>query len=317
MTKQHPRERLLVICRQHPGHVCSRKVTALSLICYECLNSRQTSDAYKAITAGDLRHYKPDSRDNAFPGKSTCACNEATGGASYTFGCTWSERTRGCKHGQARDSRGKFFPKDSFPDKSPEGQRIALNTKSIIDPLADAAAPWLQALCPEAFSAMTVADEYASSCRIGTEETCPRPFGSATFVVSYCAHYHCDVRNMYNGCTCAITILKPNPPGVRRDPPQYHLFRDYSLSRDGTRGNLALSLPDGALLIEAAKLLWHATTPVESGSRFDPERIGIILVQHKFLRLPLHGQRTEFAGRHFPEDEAGHQAQKLRELGFQ
>ena len=120
---------------------------------------------------------------------------------------------------------------------------------------------------------------------------------------------------MYGGLTAAITLLKPGR--AQQGPPQYHLFRDYSLRPNSPEGNLALSLPDGALLMEAAKLLWHATTPVQGASRLTPERIGVILVQHQHLRLPLHGQRSEFAGRHFPEEEAGHQAQKLRELGFQ
>ena len=124
-------------------------------------------------------------------------------------------------------------------------------------------------------------------CRLGSGRV-PRPFSSCTFVRDFSAHRHHDRNNLRNGVTAAVTLRQPGLEGLPCD--QYHLMTNYSLTAGSKKGNLALDLPSGSVLVTHAFRLVHATTAVKDPCRKWPKRCACILIQHIKLDLPLHGQ---------------------------
>ena len=147
-------------------------------------------------------------------------------------------------------------------------------------------------------------------CRLGNWEL-GRPFSSCTFVRDFSAHKHFDKMNLRDGVTAAVTLRRPELERSACD--QYHLMTDYSLKADSKKGNLALDLPSGSVLVTHALRLVHATTSVKDPCRERPKRCACILIQHIKLDLPIHGQKESRASL-LGKDEAG--VAKLRQQGF-
>ena len=66
----------------------------------------------------------------------------------------------------------------------------------------------------------TAANGLAEDCRVGHGEY--RPYSGATVVCDFCAHPHRDGNNMHGGCTCVITLTKPENRDSVSNEEQFH-----------------------------------------------------------------------------------------------
>ena len=296
-------EQVRVVALARAGHKaeCTSRVVALAVVYWAAISQEDARAGYDELTRGNvLSSFVMDNRDNSRRNSDkgkvrTCRCNGDPNvqaeGRSYTMGCTWSERTRGCKWGETASHPPKSFYPQTLEKKAEQarGHEIESQVRAATFLLADKVTPAFKAVTPKAWSNMVACDNW-SSCRIGNNK--PRPFGSASLVCDYAAHPHTDRRNMEQGATVALTLRKP---GTEEGPPsQVHVFTDYTSQKGSGKGNMSIELLSGTILIEVALHLRHSTTPVSNPSAELPSRIGVILVQHHALEVPLHGQRLEY-----------------------
>lgn len=115
-------------------------------------------------------------------------------------------------------------------------------------------------------------------CRIGDNEN-GNPFSGASVVSDFSAHHHKDDKNMTNGCTAIVTLLKPENRDLKgkADDEQFHVLTQYD--------DFAIALPHGSVMWEVAKAELHATTALKSPNRFHPTRIGIVFYQHRYVDI--------------------------------
>ena len=136
----------------------------------------------------------------------TCACqgmNENSGGASFTFGCSWSMYFNLCKYARSKiDSQGNIRKFKLLK----EDEESTL--ESHLQYLATVLSPVYERTVPHAFDNMRAVDNIDQHCRIGTNVG-KRAFSGVTAVCDFCAHAHKDVHNMDGGLTMVLTLTKP------------------------------------------------------------------------------------------------------------
>ena len=123
-------------------------------------------------------------------------------GASFTFGCSYSSYTGGCKYGKAGHRKiNKFkLQKDAPKEKEKENEDILQELATFISPIVGN-------VVPDAYKNMTAFESEAEDCRIGLQPG--KPFSGITAVADFCAHDHKDKWNMDGGCTIVLTLTKP------------------------------------------------------------------------------------------------------------
>merc|ERR1719495_2532765 len=99
---------------------------------------------------------------------------------------------------------------------------------------------------------------------------------------------------MDGGCTVIVTLTKE---GTRDHEKEFqeeqlhvlpHYAPDYTDEYDNI-GGLAISLPNGSIMFECAKMELHATTALKNPNRLNPTRLAFVLYQHKNLHRRNHG----------------------------
>lgn len=113
----------------------------------------------------------------------------ANPGASYSFGCSYSAWTAGCKFRKSTNPN---------PDKYRVAEQHKEDVEMVLADLADMGALFLQSLAPEPFNKMTEFSVVADSCRIGHGElgALRKPFSGTTVNLDFSAHNHKDLNNM-------------------------------------------------------------------------------------------------------------------------
>ncbi|ELU00383.1 hypothetical protein CAPTEDRAFT_102094, partial [Capitella teleta] len=194
-------EKCMVIVRQRPGHTCPTAIMVIAIVVWDGIPETQATGLYDY-----LRHTLPDNgheteRRCGTNEKRTCACqgwSDAVGGASFTFGCSWSMYFNGCKYAKSSDSKvHRFRLRD--PMEEPILERHLQTLATDIGPL-------YKMVAPDSYANMTALEDEATDCRLGYRRG--RPFGGVTAVVDFCAHAHKDQHNMNNGCTVVATLTK-------------------------------------------------------------------------------------------------------------
>ena len=151
--------------------------------------------------------------------------HDAYGGASFTFGCSWSMYFDGCKYGKGGNRPGinKFkLSKDATEEQESQIEQTLQQLSTMVSPVyADVA--------PDSYNNMTAFEEIADDCRIGLKKG--KPFSGVTAVSDFCAHAHRDVNNMNAGCTVVLTLTKPENRqiGVKPDDEQLHVLPHYRI----------------------------------------------------------------------------------------
>ena len=117
----------------------------------------------------------------------------------------------------------------------------------------------------------------AKSCKIG--KSC---FAGVSVLSDFIAHCHFDKNDLQNGATFICSFMK------KQFSPQKHCLNQYSSKLGGPPG-VCFSLGTNSLLIEAASLERHSSTPMVESNPADPIRIALVMFLHKCINKPDHG----------------------------
>ena len=175
----------------------------------------------------------------------TCACqglNDDFGGASYTFGCSWSEFQNGCKYGNGRQDRNiNKFRLSTTADSEKESEKES-EVAEAMHRLSDDISPLYAQVAPDSFANMTAFEPEANDCRIGYNRAgLPKgqPFSGVTAVSDFCAHAHKDENNMRGGCTAIVTLTKPENRKLDEKPhdEQLHVLPHYASDKTDEFGS--------------------------------------------------------------------------------
>ncbi|XP_065062672.1 methylcytosine dioxygenase TET1-like isoform X2 [Rhopilema esculentum] len=199
LRRQDVDEKILVVVRERPGHLCEDKVIVISIVVWEGFERSKASYLYQRLTSLLSEHATMVTRRCGTNETKNCCCqgdNADTCGASFSFGCSWSMFYNGCKFGNSTSPR-KF--------KIQETEKEA-EVKLLLESLATEFGPKCKMFAPKAYYNMTYYDSIASQCRMGKGEG--RPFSGLTCCLDFCAHSHKDLHNMNHGTTMVLTLLK-------------------------------------------------------------------------------------------------------------
>jgi hypothetical protein len=201
--------------------------------------------------------------------KENCQC-PSLGGFSKTFGCVLLNMQSHCRFsGRKSQLVNKFEIATEH-----ENFEVAMNN------LADKVSSAQEMFTPIANSNMRSVPGY--ECRIGNQDT--NPFAAVTLLHDYVAHEHLDYNDTLVGNTCIVSFQQNN---VLK--PQLHYLPHYRF-KDGNGHGVAFRLNFGSLLIEAASLEKHGSSPIYRGENESPKRLALVFFTHRCLDKPSHGQ---------------------------
>ena len=262
----------------------------LAIVEWEGLASSIANDLYTFLPEAMKFGHKSERKCRS-NGKITCPCqgDEINGGASYSFGCSWSHFTNGCK-----------FNKSKAPKKFKLGNQVLQNElNKKMDNLATYLATKHKVAAPQTFKNMTEFDSANNSCRIGKfSKDMSRPYSGVSVVLDYCCHPHKDVNNVKGGCTCVVTLTKHRGWEKPSDE-QLHvlpLMAPLEHCDAADTGGIGIALTHGSLLFETANMLLHATTALKKPDRYNPSRISVVFYQHRNMNAPNHGRNDTCVG---------------------
>merc|ERR1712142_879895 len=129
-------------------------------------------------------------------------------GVSYSFGCSWSTYTNGCKFRFSKKTR-KFNL-----GKHDTGEEGGKSIGKLTNKLAEQLVPRFQKVAPGAYQNQAAGEAASPDCCLGEDKKdgagakakeagvkLGRPFTSVTICMDFSAHRHKDSSNMYGGCT--------------------------------------------------------------------------------------------------------------------
>ncbi len=140
-------------------------------------------------------------------------------------------------------------------------------------------------LFPRHYMEMTWANHRARPCRLGDS-----PFSAVAINRNFVAHNHLDKNDLPGGLSAVLTVTAL--PGPCQ---QFHCLPGITLPGCRDEG-VALLMPTGSLLFEAARHYHHLTTRLPSAQ--PARRLSLVFFQHKGLSLPFHGAEIREAGQH-------------------
>ena len=163
-----------------------------------------------------------------------CACqgwDDKFGGASFSFGCSWSHFYDLCKFNQGGDNDPAEVRKFKLNTSGDRNEERELG--DLLEEMATHLSPLYKRLAPDSHANQVAFETMAPSCRIGRPIEEGRPFSGVTAVSDFCAHAHFDNHNMNAGCTVIVTLTKKEnrPLGARPSDEQLHVLPLYVLDK--------------------------------------------------------------------------------------
>ncbi|XP_039273723.2 uncharacterized protein LOC120347720 [Styela clava] len=245
-------EKILIVCRQRQGHHCKNAVLVVIILLWDGVARPLADFAYSNFAELIPKHGEPTERRCGTNDERTCGCqgfDDATCGASFSFGCSWSMYYNGCKY--ARSNQPNKYKLNGT--KNPEAEKFI---GMLFERLATVMSPLYQMAAPDAFQNQVEFEEEGSECRLG-ERTSKhsRPFSGVTTCFDFCAHSHKDQHNIDNGSTVVVTFTKPELRSVGRKPgddEQLHVLPLCKLDISNEQGNfdgVAEKIKSGAIEI--------------------------------------------------------------------
>ena len=274
-------EKVLVIARRRKDHRCETSLIVVAIVLWDGLSGKMANDLYDFLPKA-LEHAKENKRKCSKNEGGTCGCQGL--GASFSFGCSWSMYTAGCKFANSHSPR-KFKLHNEEYEKQLEDK---------MNELACSLSTLHKAAAPKAFNNMIRCEDDGEECRIGKGYM--KPYSSVSAVVDFCAHQHKDFNNMKNGCSCIVTLTKSRGLNIASEE-QFHVLpqmkpENTTNGKDSETGGVAIALTHGSVMFEYARNELHATTPLQNPSLTNPTRISLVFYQHRDLNLPHHGSST-------------------------
>ena len=162
-----------------------------------------------------------------------CACqgwDDKFGGASFSFGCSWSHFYDLCKFNQGGDNDPAEVRKFRLNTNDRNEER---ELEDLLEEMATHLSPLYKRLAPDSHANQVAFETMAPSCRIGKPIEEGRPFSGVTAVSDFCAHAHFDNHNMNAGCTVIVTLTKHENRalGARPSDEQLHVLPLYVLDK--------------------------------------------------------------------------------------
>lgn len=245
-------EKVLIVCRQRPGHRCQTAVITVIILLWDGVARPLADFAYSNFTELIPKHGEPTERRCGTNDERTCGCqgfDDATCGASFSFGCSWSMYYNGCKY--ARSNQPNKYKLNGT--KNPEAEKFI---GMLFERLATVMSPLYQMAAPDAFHNQVEHEEEGSECRLG-ERTSKhsRPFSGVTTCFDFCAHSHKDQHNIDNGSTVVVTFTKPELRAIGNksgNDEQLHVLPLCKLDISNEHGNfdgVAEKIESGAIEI--------------------------------------------------------------------
>nr|CAB3262691.1 uncharacterized protein LOC100181878 [Phallusia mammillata] len=228
-------EKVLVVCRKRSKHHCPTAVVALVIMLWEGVERPMADYVYSKFTELIPTNGEATERRCATNEERTCACqgfDDASGGASFSFGCSWSMFYNGCKY--ARSVNPNKFKLNGTKDNAAEKF-----VENICQRLATDMSSKYKMAAPDAHKNQTEHESKGTECRLGeNSELEGRPFSGVTLCMDFCAHSHKDQNNMDNGSTVVLTLTKPEMRELGKKPAdeQLHVLPLYKLDLSNEQG---------------------------------------------------------------------------------
>jgi len=108
IRRSGPEEKLLVVVRPRPGHTCDTAVMVIAIVVWEGVPQKQADDLYDYMSKRTALYGFETERRCGTNDERMCACQgwkEGSGGASFSFGCSWSMYYNGCKFARSGTPR--------------------------------------------------------------------------------------------------------------------------------------------------------------------------------------------------------------------
>lgn len=221
-------EKVLIVARPRVGHTCPQAVITVNIVVWEGVPAQQADELYDYLRQLLPVYGLQTDRRCGSNEQKTCACQgwkDDVGGASFSFGCSWSMYYNGCKFARSQQPR-KFRLKNESHETQLE---------HALQSLATHLSPIYKQVAPDSFRNQTQFEKDGTDCRLGLESG--RPFSGVTACIDYCSHAHRDNHNMNNGSTVVVTLTKHRGLGKGVDE-QLHVHPLCVLdptAEDGTR----------------------------------------------------------------------------------
>jgi len=280
-----PVERFLCIWKKRPGHKCKYAVVVISIVCWDAVDKQLAGQAYLQLASKMSEFGRETTRVCETNAMKDCKC-QGEGelkGASYTFGCSYSNRHGGCKFAQRKKGPPRKFKMMR--------KQMAHHVEDSLTDIADQVASHHQLISPDSFANMERFSDVATDCRLGRVPG-KRPYSGVTVVMDYSAHSHKDINNMDGGTTAIVTLRRPE--SMKKEDEQLHVLSKYvPAGVQEEVGGVGVALTHGSLCLEVAREEMHATTAVKFPNKRNPCRIGLVFYQHKKLNLRNHGMFEE------------------------
>ncbi|XP_053213546.1 methylcytosine dioxygenase TET2-like [Panonychus citri] len=243
IVRRSSAEQLCVLVRERLGHLCPGRFIIVALIVWEGVDSSWSSRLYDTVVHKLTNYGNPTERKCNLNKNRNCACqglDSTRSGACYSFGCSYSMYTHGCKFGRSRDNEIRRF---KLTNQSEESE-----LEYQLNKMASHVGQICKSLIPEAFKSLTKSTKgddlsssssSSSSCRIGLDPD--KPFSSVTACLDFVAHNHRDIHNVPNDITVIVNLIR-NPVDQYQwsstRETQYHVLPCYLVDLKGrTKAN--------------------------------------------------------------------------------
>nr|XP_002125458.3 uncharacterized protein LOC100181878 [Ciona intestinalis] len=251
LRRSSEQEKIMVVCRQRPGHRCITAVMVVVIMLWEGVSRPLADFSYNKCTQLIPTNGTATERRCGTNEERTCACqgfDPEKGGASYSFGCSWSMYYNGCKF--ARSTKPNKFKLNGTKDSNAESC-----VADFCQRLASAMSVLYKTAAPDAHMNQIERECEGQECRLGYNPPNEgRPFSGVTCCMDFCAHAHKDQHNMENGTTLVLTLTKPELRVIGQKPPdeQLHVLPLYKLdltNEEGTFEGVGQKIREGSIEI--------------------------------------------------------------------